>query len=186
MREMADQLSMELVRKGLCCDHVVLDVSYDVENLKDPKKASQYQGQVERDRYGRETPKGVHGSQNLSRYTSSSARIMDAVASIYDRIVDNRLFVRRFNVAVMHLLPREEIKNDEVPEQLDLFTDYEALEKEKQAEEAALDREHRMQKALLDIRDRFGKNSIIKGLNLQEGATALERNNQVGGHRAGE
>jgi DNA polymerase V len=111
---------------------------------------------------------------------------MDAVAAIYERIVDKSLLVRRFNIAVTHLLYQEEIKEEEVPEQLDLFTDYAALEKEKRAEEAELEREHRMQIALLDIRDKFGKNAIVRGLNMQEGATAMERNKQVGGHKAGD
>ena len=186
IREMADQLSMELVRQGLYTDQVVLDVGYDVENLKDPKIAAAYKGSIESDRYGRKTPKSVHGSQNLGRYVCSTARITGAVAEIYDRIVDEGLLVRRFNVAVMHLLPQEELRNEESAEQLDLFTDYEAREQQRQAEEAELAREHRMQKALLGIRDRYGKNAIVKGLNLQEGATAMERNNQVGGHRAGD
>ena len=186
VREMADQLSMELVRQGLYTDQVVLDVAYDVENLKDPSIRKAYKGPIETDRYGRETPKSVHGSQNLGRYVCSTARITGAVADIYDRIVDSNLLVRRFNVAVMHLLPQEEVRNEETVEQLDLFTDYEALEQQRQAEEAELAREQRMQKALLNIRDRYGKNAIVKGLNLQEGATAMERNGQVGGHRAGD
>lgn len=186
VREMADQLSMDLVRKGLFTDQVVLDVAYDIQNLRDPQRAAKYTGPIEADYYGREAPKGVHGSQNLGRFTYSTTRIMDAVAAIYDRIVDKGLLVRRFNVAVMHLLPQEEIKTEEVPEQLDLFTDYEKLERERKAEEAELEREHRVQKALLNIRDRFGKNAIVKGLNMQEGATAMERNKQVGGHRAGD
>ena len=154
--------------------------------IKDPKIASKYKGPIESDHYGREVPKSVHGSQNLGRHTTSTARIMDAVAAIYDRIVDKSLLVRRFNVAVTHLLYQEEIKKEEVPEQLDLFTDYEKVEKERRAEDAELEREHRMQKALLDIRDKFGKNAIVKGLNMQEGATAMERNKQVGGHKAGD
>lgn len=186
VREMADQLSMDLVRKGLFTDQVVLDVAYDIENLRDPKIASKYKGPIESDHYGREVPKSVHGSQNLGRHTASTSRIMDAVAAIYDRIVDGSLLVRRFNIAVMHLLYQEEINTETIPEQLDLFTDYEALEKEKQAEKAELEREHRRQKALLTIRDKYGKNAIVKGLNMQEGATAMERNKQVGGHRAGD
>ncbi len=186
VREMADQLSMELVRKGLFTDQVVLDVAYDQENLRDPKIMGKYKGPIEKDYYGREAPKAVHGSQNLGLSTSSTARIMRAAAEIYDRIVDSGLLVRRFNVALTHLLPREDLKPERDPEQLDLFTDYEEQERKRKAEEAELEREHRRQKAILAIRDRYGKNSIVKGLNLQEGATAMERNNQVGGHRAGD
>ena len=186
VREMADGLSMDLVRKGLLTDQVVLYVAYDIENLRDPKIAAAYRGPIEPDHYGRETPKAVHGSRNLGTHTSSTSRIMEAAAEIYDAIVDPGLLVRRFNIAVMHLLTPEEVKAEAVPEQLDLFTDYAALARQRQQEDAALARERRMQQALLDIRDRFGKNAVIKGLNLLEGATAIERNGQVGGHRAGD
>ncbi len=186
VREMADQLSMELVRKGFCADQVVLDVAYDIENLHDPKIMAKYKGPLEADYYGRTAPKAVHGSQNLGLHTSSTARIMEAAAAIYDRIVDSGLLVRRFNLALMHLLPLEERKPEQEALQLDLFSDFEELERKRRAEEEELERELRRQKAILSIRDRYGKNSIVKGLNFQEGATALERNKQVGGHRAGD
>jgi DNA polymerase V len=185
VQEMADQLSMDLVRKGLFTDQVVLDVGYDIENLTDPKKAAKYKGAIVKDWYGREVPKGVHGSQNLGRQTNSTRLIVKAVCDIYDRIVDDGLLVRRFNIAVTRLILQEDAKRvDNQPVQLDLFTDYEALEREKQAEEAELEKERKMQKALIDIRDKFGKNAIVKGLNMQEGATAIERNKQIGGHKA--
>lgn len=181
--EMADQLAMDLVRQGLVTDQVVLDVGYDIENLTDPKRAAQYKGPIETDHYGRRVPKGVHGSQNLKRRMSSAKQIIEAVCGIYDRIVDYNLTVRRFTVAVVHLIPECEAKEVEKPQQLNLFTDYEALEREQEAETAALEKEKRVQKALITIRDRYGKNAIVKGLNMQEGATAMERNKQVGGHR---
>ncbi len=183
--EMADLLSVDLVRKGLFTDQVVLHVGYDIENLTDPKKAAGYKGPVTNDYYGRPVPKPAHGSQNLGRCTSSSRRITEAVCSIYDRVVDRNLTVRRFTVAMTRLKYTEDIKAEE-PEllQLDLFTDYEAAEREKQAEDAELDREMRVQKALISIRDRYGKNAIVKGLNMRESATAMERNKQIGGHRA--
>ena len=186
VREMADQLSMELVRKGLQTDQVVLDVAYDIENLRDPKIMAKYKGPIEADYYGRKAPKPVHGSRSLGRATSSTDRIMAAAAEIYDRIVDGCLLVRRFNLALTRLQPREEGRPEAEAEQLDLFTDYEEQEKKRKAEEAALEREHRRQKAILAIRDRYGKNAIVKGLNMQEGATGMERNNTVGGHRAGD
>ncbi len=186
VREMADQLAMELVRKDLCADQVVLDVVYDIENLRNPKIMEKYHGPVEPDYYGRAAPKAVHGSQKLGRSTSSAARIMEAAAAIYDRIVDKNLLVRRFYLALMHLIPREARQPEQEAEQLDLFTDYEELEKQRRAEEAELEREHRRQKAILAIREKYGKNSVVKGLNMQEGATAMERNKQVGGHRAGD
>jgi DNA polymerase V len=185
VQEMADQLSLDLVRKGLVTDQVVLDVAYDVTNLSDPARAAKYKGPVAADWYGRLAPKRVHGSQKLPRYTASTSLIVRAVRDIYDSIVDRELLVRRFGIAVMHIVTEDAAKEAAAaPVQLDLFTDYEALEREKRAEDAELEREKSMQKALLGIRDKFGKNAIVKGLNMQEGATAMERNRQVGGHKA--
>ncbi len=184
VREMADMLAMDLVRKGFYTDQVVLDVSYDVENLSDPERAAAYQGPVALDYYGRKVPKRVHGSRNLGRQTTSASRISAAVCEIFDRIVDPNLTLRRFSLAVTRLVTAEELEKPPKEEQLDLFTDYEEKEREEKAEEEALQRERRVQEALLDIRDRFGKNAVVKGLNLRKGATALERNRQIGGHKA--
>lgn len=186
VQEMADSLAMDLVRKGLLTDQVVLDVAYDVSNLRDPKIAATYYGAIKEDWYGRQAPQRVHGSHNLGRYLSASGRIIDAVCEIYDRVVDQNLYVRRFNVVVCHLLTVEEDQAKEenaVPEQMSLFRDYVAEEKAKQEEDAALEKERKKQEALLQIRDRYGSNAVIKGLNMRDGATAMERNNQVGGHR---
>lgn len=183
--EMADQLSIDLVRQGLFTDQVVLDVGYDIENLTDSKRAAKYKGAIETDHYGRQVPKGVHGSQNLGRQTSSTNMIVEAVRSIYDRIVDKNLTVRRFNIAVTHLIPVEDAKKpSDEPLQLNLFTDYAAEQEKEKAIEAELTRELNCQKALISIRDKFGKNAIVRGLNMQEGATAMERNKQIGGHKA--
>ena len=184
VREMADQLSMDLVKKGLFTDLTVLDVGYDVDNLLDEHRAAYYGGPVEIDRYGRRVPKGVHGSRNLGRYTSSTALIVDAVSKIYDSIVDSSLLVRRFNISVCRLLTQTE-KDAAEPQgiQLDLFdmcSDHSA----QQAEEARMEKERKIQEALLEIRGRYGKNSVLRGLNMREGATAIERNGQVGGHKA--
>ena len=183
--EMADQLSIDLVRSGLFTNQVVVDVGYDIENLTDAKRAAKYKGAIVTDHYGRQVPKSVHGSKNLDRQTSSTNKIMDAVAAIYDNIVDKNFLVRRFTVAVTHLIPEAEAKSV-IPEmeQLDLFTDYEALEQQRKAEGDELDRELKIQKALITLRDKFGKNAIVKGLNMHEGATAMERNKQIGGHKA--
>ena len=184
VQEMADQLSMDLVRKGLYTDQVVLNVSYDVDNLKGDN-AARFHGEVVTDWYGRQLPKGVHGSQNLDRYTCSTRRIMDAATAIYDRIVDTSLLVRRFSIAVMHLIPQTELAEKEPEfEQMSLFVDYEARDRERAAEEEALAKENKVQKALLNIRDRYGKNAIVRGLNLKEGATGMDRNGQIGGHKA--
>ena len=167
-------------------DQVVLDVGYDISNLTDPKKAAEYKGEVKEDHYGRSVPKRVHGSKNLSRYMSSAERIMEAVSEIYDSIVDKRLTVRRFSIAVTRLLTvaeAEQVEASKPPEQLSLFVDYEAEEKKDQAEKASLDRERRKQEALIALRAKFGKNAVVKGLNLQEGATTIARNEQIGGHK---
>ena len=183
--EMADLLSMDLVRAGLFTDQVVLDVGYDIENLTDPKRAAKYKGAVTTDYYGRQVPKSAHGSKKLGLQTYSTAKIMEAVGSLYDSIASKNLLVRRFTLAVTHLIPENEVKSSapEV-EQLDLFTDYAALEQQRAAEKEEQERELKIQKALIDIRDKFGKNAIIKGLNMHEGATAMERNKQIGGHKA--
>ena len=167
--EMADQLAMDLLRQGLVTDQVVLDVAYDIENLTDPVRAARYKGPVAEDYYGRMAPKRVHGSRNLDRPTASAKAVIEAARSIYDRIVDPELLVRRFNIAAVRLIPEEEAG----PRQLDLFS----------GQQADPERERSMQKALLHIRDRYGKNASVKGLNLREGATAIERNGQIGGHR---
>ncbi len=163
----------------------MLDVGYDVENLTDPERKKAYTEPVVTDRYGRRVPKAAHGSQNLGRRTSSTRLIVQAACDVYDRITDPALLLRRFSLAVTHLVTCGEAdKEAPPPEQLDLFTDYEARERERETEEAGLEKERRVQKALLDIRDRYGKNAVVKGLSMQEGATGIERNKQVGGHRA--
>ena len=153
--------------------------------LTDPKRAQDYKGEVVTDWYGRKVPKSVHGSVNLGRHIASTERIVEATRTIYDRIADGTLLMRRFNVTVCNLKTADEVREEEAkPEQLDLFTDYGAQQTVRKAEDAALEKETRRQKALLDIRDKYGKNAVVRGLNLQEGATAIERNAQIGGHRA--
>jgi len=184
VQEMADMLSMDLVRKGLYTDRIVLDVGYDVDNLKGDA-ASRYRGEVVTDRYGRSVPKGVHGSCGLGGPTCSTKKIVDAAAEIYDRITDSSLLVRRFTVAAENLvtqLPEE--TGETTYEQLRMFVDYEERERERAAEKASLAKERNVQKALLRIRDKYGKNAIVRGMNLKDGATAIERNSQVGGHKA--
>ena len=187
--EMADLLSLDLVRHGFVTDQVVLDVGYDVENLKDPRRAAKYTGPVVADHYGRQVPKGVHGSKNLGEYTSSTRQIVEAVGEIYDRIVDGELTVRRFSISVNRLLTKEELREKQKEnagggDQLSLFVDYGALERERETARLAREREERIQRALISIRDRYGKNAIVKGMNMEEGATAMERNKQIGGHKA--
>ena len=185
VREMTDLLVLDLVDKDLMTDQMVLTVGYDIENLTDPVRRAHYTGPVETDHYGRRVPKKAHGSINLGGYTSSTRKIMDAVTQLYESIVDRNLLVRRMYVVANHILPKDEApKKNEVPVQMDLFTDYDALEESRKIEEAELDRENRLQKAAIAIKKRYGKNAILKGMNLEEGATAKDRNAQIGGHKA--
>lgn len=184
VREMADQLALDLVEKDLAADQVVLTVGYDIDNLKDPALRRQYSGEVKTDRYGRKIPKHAHGTANLKEHTSSAKQIVRAVTELYDRITDRKLLVRRISMAACHVLSRSEIREEERFEQMDLFTDYTALQKEREKEQEEQERERKMQEAVLEIKRKFGKNAILKGMNLEEGATARERNSQIGGHRA--
>ena len=184
VQEMADAAALDLVAKKLVTDQLVLTVGYDIESLTNPAIRAKYNGPVTTDYYGRQVPKHAHGTANLGRQTSSSSIIMKAVAELYDRIVHPDLLIRRLNLTTNHVVPESAVKKDATPQQLDLFTDYEELERKKKEEQAALDKERRMQEAQLAIKQRFGKNAILKGLNFEEGATAKERNAQIGGHKA--
>lgn len=183
-REMTDLLVLDLVDKGLVTDQMVLTVGYDIECLTNPDIRRKYHGPVTRDHYGREVPKAAHGSINLKAPTSSTRLIMDAVMELYDKIVNKDLLVRRMYVVANHVVDENSVIADSQPEQLDLFTDYAALEKEREAEAAALKREKNLQKAMLEIKHKYGKNAILKGMNLEEGAMTIERNRQIGGHKA--
>lgn len=184
VREMIDQQVLDLVDKGLVTDQIVLTIGYDIENLTNPKISSIYHGAVTTDRYGRRTPKDAHGTINLKRKTSSSHLITDATMELYEKITDKNLLIRRITIAVNKVIPESEIPQENESLQLSLFEDpYERMQKE-QEEEDALAQEKRMQEAILGIKKKYGKNAILKGMSLQEGATAKDRNAQVGGHKA--
>jgi DNA polymerase V len=231
--EMADAAALDLVEKRLTADQMVLTVVYDKDNLTDPAIREKYKGPVKKDWYGRMAPKPAHGTVSLGRHTSSSRIITDAVLSLYDRIVDPDLLVRRIFLVTNHVIEEAETKKTTVIDgnpsafpdgknnreknqekesasgregsretsiaikpdngesgaagswqQLDLFTDYEVLEAEKEREKAALEKERRLQEAMLEIRRKYGKNAILKGTSLQEGATMRDRNQSIGGHKA--
>ena len=185
LREMADMLSLDLVEKGLVTDQLVVTIGYDIDNLTDPQRRKKYHGDIVKDHYGRQIPKHAHGTINLEGHTSSTKKIVGAAAELYDRIADKNLLVRRLNIVANHVLPESAApKKNEGFQQLDLFTDYAALQAEQEQEQAALDREKKMQQAMLTIKKKFGKNAILKGMNLEEGATAKDRNKQIGGHKA--
>ena len=185
LREMADLLVLDLVDKGLVTDQIVVTLGYDIENLTDPERRKQYHGEIVMDHYGRQIPKHAHGTANLGKYTSSTKQILDAVSELYDRITDKNLLIRRLNITANRVIPETAAaQNGSKFEQLDLFTDYTTLEKKREAELKELERERKMQQAMLTIKKKFGKNAILKGMNLEEGATAKDRNAQIGGHKA--
>lgn len=185
VREMADALSLDLVDKSLMTNQIVLTVGYDRENLDDPQRRKDYAGAITTDRYGRKIPKHAHGTANLERYSSSTNEIVRAALELYDCIADKKLLVRRLSISANRLLPEKDVpKQDDSAEQLDLFTDHTAQEKQREAEKIALARERKKQQAMLAIKKKYGKNAILKGMDLEEGATARERNNTIGGHHA--
>lgn len=171
-QEMADSLVLELVEKGLVTDQVVLDIGYD-------KDVSGYSGLTHTDRYDRKIPKPAHGSTRLKSYTSSAKEITEAATALYDRIVNPKLLVHRLTVTFPDVITEAEAKANTFV-QYDLFTAPEEIERH----EKELEREKKMQLAMLDIKQKYGKNAILKGMNLKEGATAMERNRQIGGHKA--
>ena len=183
VREMTDILALDLVEKRLVTDQLVLNIAYDVLNITDPERRARYTGPIKTDSYGRQAPKDAHGSVNLPRHTSSAKIITEHMMQLFDRVVDSDLLVRKITVTANHVLNEKETPVPE-QEQPDLFADHEALEKQKAAEEAELDKERRLQDALLSIKKQFGKNAVLKAMSLQEGATAKDRNQQVGGHKA--
>ena len=185
VREMADALSLDLVEKHLVTDQIVITVGYDIENLTDPERRKKYRGEVVTDRYGRQIPKHAHGTENLESFTSSTQKMVEAASVLYDRIVDKNLLIRRMNITANNIVEEKAApqKNNSY-QQLDLFTDYAAEEEQEKQEALRLDRERKLQEATITIKKKFGKNAILKGMSLQEGATAKERNEQIGGHKA--
>lgn len=208
VREMTELLVLDLVRKGLVTKQMVLTIDYDRSCIAPASRLSYaaysssasfssrtntyvvvrtgkpYTGTVTTDHYGRPCPKHAHGTENLERWTSSTQAILAAVLGVYDEKVDKDLTIRRVNIAACNLIPENEIP-EEAPEQLTLFMDYDALEREKKERQKAEARERKIQQATLAIQDKYGKNALLKGMNLLKGATTIERNGQVGGHRAG-
>lgn len=182
VREMTDILTLDLVRKGIVTDQMVLTIGY--ESIKDPEELKRYNGEISLDWYGRYVPKHAHGTANLDRLTSSTRLITEAVMELYERVVDPALPIRRITICANNVIPEKEAEQKQKYEQLDLFTDYEKKEEEDRIEEEKLTKEKALQKATLNIKSRYGKNAILKGTDFLEGATSRERNEQVGGHKA--
>ena len=184
IKEMTDLLALDLVDKHLVTDQLVLTVGYDIGNLENGNQKKQYQGEITVDRYGRKVPKHAHGTANLKNRTSSSIEMIEMILELYDKIVNPDLFIRRVYITANHVVDESLAEKKASFEQLDLFTDYSHLEEEQQKRKDKLEREKKLQHAALDIKKKFGKNALLKGMNLEEGATAVERNSQIGGHKA--
>ncbi len=184
VREMAELLVRDIVKKKLVTDQIVLTVGYDIECLKNPEIRNRYKGPVTKDYYGRTVPKHAHGTTNLGGHTSSSKTIVNAAVELFERIVNKDLLVRRMYVVANHIVKEETLNSAVVYEQLDMFTDYEALRQKKEAEQQMINKEKSIQQAVMSIERKYGKNAILKGMNLEKGATSIDRNNQVGGHKA--
>lgn len=185
LTEMADALSLDLVRKGLVTDRIEVTVNYDAECLTNPSIASLYDGPVRQDHYGRNVPKHSHGSEPLGEHTSSSRLITEAARRAFQRVANPVLLVRRLTIVALHVQSLDSVGKDlQRPQQLDLFTDYEALARQREEKSRVLRRENSMQRAILAIKEKFGKNAILRGTSFDESATARERNEQIGGHKA--
>lgn len=177
-------MALDLVDKGMVTDQMVLTVGYDIENLSDPVIRKAYKGEITIDRYGRSVPKHAHGTQNLSEFTNSTYEIIENILKLYDRIINRDLLIRRITLTANHIKKEQDIVQKETYEQLDLFTDYAAVEKENQEKEEKLQKEKKLQHAMLEIKKKYGKNAILKGTNFEEGATSIDRNQRIGGHKA--
>ncbi len=184
VQEMTDFLVLDLVDRGLVTDQIVLTVGYDIENLADPYLRERYSGEIATDHYGRQVPKHAHGTARLEGYTSSTKKILEATLALYDRIVDPALTVRRINVVAGRVLPESEARRQApTGDQLSIFDPaIDVVEAREAEEQAALEREKKVQRTVIDIKKKYGKNAILKGMNLQEGATGKDRNRQIGGH----
>ncbi len=182
--EMADALSLDLLDKGFVTDQIVLEAGYDVESLTNPEISVKYEGKITTDHYGRRLPAHAHGSARLPRPTSSCSMISKTVAELFDRVVNPDLLLRRLTLTANNVVREADVVEKREAVQLDLFTDYESLRRQKAAETIALAKERRRQEAVLRIKKMFGKNAILKGLNYAEGATQRDRNGQIGGHKA--
>ncbi len=182
--EMADMLALDLVDKELLTDQLVLTIQYDTENLTNPEYAGKYRGAITIDSYGRKVPKHAHGTITLDKHTSSTRKIMEAVSGLYDRIINKNLLIRKINLVANHVTDEKNYNAKPQFEQMNLFTDYNVSDKEKEVEQNELKKEKQIQKAMLSIKKKYGKNAVLRGMNFEEGATAKDRNNQIGGHKA--
>ncbi len=184
VKEMIDSLAMDLLDKGLVTNQLVLTIGYDIESLTNKDIRQKYNGEISKDAYGRSVPKPAHGTENIDRYTSSSTLITNACLNLFDRIINPNLLVRRVTITANHVISEQSANNIVKNEQLDLFTNYNNIAEQEKQEDEFLEKERKLQQAILSIQKKYGKNSVLKGMNLQKGATMIERNCQIGGHKA--
>lgn len=177
VKEMADSISLDLVSKNLVTDQLILVIDYDEKNI-----SNSYQGETKKDYYGRVVPKHANGTINLTHKTSSSKYIKEEIIKLYDKIINKNLLTRRITIVANNLTNINQLENNHKIEQFDLFTDYKKLEEERNKIKEQEQEEHKLQQTLLDIKNKYGKNAILRGMNFEEGSTAIERNSQIGGH----
>ena len=177
IKEMADSLSLDLVAKSLVTNQLGLMIGYDIENI-----TPSYKGEIIKDHYGRNIPKYSNGTINLSHKTSSSKYITEELLNLFERIINKNLLVRRITVVANNVVNINEIKEEKTLEQFDLFTNYEILDKKREEEKRKKEEENKLQHIIIDIKNKYGKNSILRGMNFEEGSTAIDRNSQIGGH----
>lgn len=182
VQEMADNLALDLVKKKFLTKQLVLTINYDIENLTNPDIFNKYFGEITLDSYGRKIPKHSHGTVNLEHYTSSSSIIMESFVNLFDKISNPILLIRKLNLTVSKLICEDKVQTNKKVEQINLFTDYKKKEIEEAKQKDDENKEKEIQKVILQIKNKYGKNAILKGMNLTEGATAIERNKQIGGH----
>ena len=179
LKEMLDSLALDLVDRHLVTDQIVVTVGYDRDNL-----TNNYSGALMDDRYGRKIPKHGHGTINLECYTSSSIIIREKVLEWYDQKINKSLTIRRFNLSANHVIDESTIEHQELFMQMDMFTDYDQLLLQEKQLQAKLEKEKKLQETTLALKKKFGKNAVLKGMNLEEGATGRQRNKTIGGHKA--
>ena len=179
---MADLLSLDLVKKNLVTNQLVLTIGYDIDNLTNEEINSNYDGPIVKDFYGRNVPKPAHGTINIDHYTSSSITLVENITKLYDKIINRNLLIKRINITANNVINKEDSEKHKNYEQIDLFTNYKMVEEKRTKEKAREQDENKLQHVLIDIKNKYGKNAILKGMNLEEGATTIDRNRQIGGH----
>ena len=182
VKEMADSLSLDLVKKHLTTNQLVLTLGYDIENLTNDEISYNYDGPIVKDFYGRSVPKPAHGTINIDHYTSSSKIIIENITKLYDKIINRNLLVKRITIVANNLIDETKALKQINYQQIDLFTNYQELEEKRNIEKINELEENKLQHTLLDIKNKYGKNAILKGMDLQDGATTIDRNKQIGGH----